>query len=146
MARGSSLLTTGRNVPFSYNRKEAKDHGEGGTLVGAPLKGRVLIVDDVMSAGTAARESIAIIEAAGAIPHAVCIALDRQEKATENGQDVPYSAVQYVQNRLGLQVCAIAKLSDLMQYLAAGGSSTSAQDHQRVLAYRQRYGVDQGSV
>ena len=132
------LARRGRNVPFSYNRKEAKDHGEGGTLVGAPLKGRVLIVDDVMSAGTAARESIAIIEAAGAIPHAVCIALDRQEKATEN--------VQYVQNRLGLQVCAIAKLSDLMQYLAAGGSSTSAQDHQRVLAYRQRYGVDQGSV
>jgi hypothetical protein len=72
-------------VPFAYNRKEAKDHGEGGTLVGAPLKGRVLIVDDVMSAGTAARESIALIKAAGATPHAVAIALDRQEKATENG-------------------------------------------------------------
>jgi orotate phosphoribosyltransferase len=77
------LARLGRNVPFAYNRKEAKDHGEGGTLVGAPLKGRVLIVDDVMSAGTAARESIAIIQAAGATPHAVAIALDRQEKATE---------------------------------------------------------------
>jgi orotate phosphoribosyltransferase len=136
------LARRGRNVPFAYNRKEAKDHGEGGTLVGAPLKGRVLIVDDVMSAGTAARESIAIIEAAGAKPHAVCIALDRQEMATENGQDVPYSAVQYVQNRLGLQVCAIARLSDLMQFLAKGGSANSAEDHQRVLAYRQRYGVE----
>ena len=79
------LSRLGLNVPFAYNRKEAKDHGEGGTLVGAPLKGRVLIVDDVMSAGTAARESIALIRAAGATPHAVTIALDRQEKATEVG-------------------------------------------------------------
>jgi orotate phosphoribosyltransferase len=75
------------NVPFAYNRKEAKDHGEGGSLVGAPLKGRVLIVDDVMSAGTAARESIALIKAAGATPHAVVIALDRQEMATEKQPD-----------------------------------------------------------
>jgi len=140
------LARRGRNVPFAYNRKEAKNHGEGGTLVGAPLKGRVLIVDDVMSAGTAARESIAIIRAAGAVPHAVCIALDRQEMATENGQDVPYSAVQYVQHKLGLQVCSIAKLTDLMQYLAAGGSGSSPEDHQRVLAYRQRYGVEEGSL
>jgi len=137
------LARRGRNVPFAYNRKEAKDHGEGGTLVGAPLKGRVLIVDDVMSAGTAARESIALIQAAGATPHAVCIALDRQEKATENGHDVPYSAVQYVQNQLGLQVCAIAKLDDLMQYLQQGDAAL-AQDNQRVLAYRERYGVHQG--
>src|SRR5256885_4589995 len=77
------LARMGLNKPFAYNRKEAKDHGEGGTLVGAPLKGRVLIVDDVMSAGTAARESIAIIRAAGATPHAVAIALDRQEMATD---------------------------------------------------------------
>ncbi len=145
------LARRGRNVPFAYNRKEAKDHGEGGTLVGAPLKGRVLIVDDVMSAGTAARESIAIIEAAGATPHAVCIALDRQEMATEKQADgstvdVPYSAVQYVQRKLGLQVCAIAKLSDLMQYLAASGAENAAQDHARVLAYRQRYGVDEGAT
>ena len=100
------LARLGRNVPFAYNRKEAKDHGEGGTLVGAPLQGRVLIVDDVMSAGTAARESIAIIRAAGATPHAVAIALDRQEKATENGQDGAHSAVQYVRSQTGRQVWA----------------------------------------
>ena len=139
------LARRGRNVPFAYNRKEAKDHGEGGTLVGAPLKGRVLVIDDVMSAGTAAKESIAIIQAAGATAHAVCIALDRQEKATEKGQDVPYSAVQYVRQQLGLQVCAIAKLGDLMQYLESSGSSASGEDHARVLAYRQRYGVDESS-
>ena len=112
--------------------------------MGAPLKGRVLIVDDVMSAGTAARESIAIIRAAGATPHAVLIALDRQEKATENGQDVPYSAVQYVRNQLGLQVAAIADLDDLMQYLEKRGGGATDEVHQRVLAYRQRYGVDKG--
>ena len=136
------LARQGRNVPFAYNRKEAKDHGEGGTLVGAPLKGRVLIVDDVMSAGTATRESIAIIEAAGGTPHAVLIALDRQEKATENGQDVPYSAVQFVQRQLGLHVCAIAKLGDLMQYLSSRSDGSLAQEHQQVQAYRERYGVE----
>jgi orotate phosphoribosyltransferase len=136
------LARLGRNVPFAYNRKEAKDHGEGGTLVGAPLQGRVLIVDDVMSAGTAARESIALIRAAGATPHAVAIALDRQEKATENGQDVPHSAVQYVRNQLGLQVCAIARLADLLQYLQSQSADGLGVHHERVLAYRQRYGVD----
>jgi orotate phosphoribosyltransferase len=139
------LARLGRNVPFAYNRKEAKDHGEGGTLVGAPLQGRVLIVDDVMSAGTAARESIAIIRAAGATAHAVVIALDRQEMATEKQGDavvdVPYSAVQYVRQQLGLQVCAIASLSDLMQYLEQHSAGALAADHQRVQAYRQRYGV-----
>ena len=113
------LARLGRNLPFAYNRKEAKDHGEGGTLVGAPVRGRVLIVDDVMSAGTAVRESIAIIKAAGAVPHAVAIALDRQEKAIENGVDVSYSAVQYVTKTLGLQVSAIASLTDLLDYLAS---------------------------
>ena len=137
------LARQGRNVPFAYNRKESKDHGEGGTLVGAPLRGRVLIVDDVMSAGTAARESIAIIRAAGATACAVTIALDRQEKATENGHDVPYSAVQYVREQLGLKVCAIAKLSDLMQYLAVHSDTGLADEHRRVTAYRQRYGVDE---
>ena len=145
------LARLGRNLPFAYNRKEAKDHGEGGSLVGAPVKGRVLIVDDVMSAGTAARESISIIQAAGAIPHAVAIALDRQEKATEKGLDVNYSAVQYVTNQLGLHVCAIARLTDLLQYLAAqedahapesaDGSSLGGHYH-AVLAYRERYGVN----
>ena len=139
------LARMGRNVPFAYNRKEAKDHGEGGTLVGAPLQGRVLIIDDVMSAGTAARESIALIQAAGATPHAVAIALDRQEMATENGQDVPHSAVQYVRQQLGLQVCAIATLADLLAYLAAqaDGGAAMAGHYHRVAAYRQRYGVQQ---
>ena len=140
------LARLGRNVPFAYNRKEAKDHGEGGTLVGAPLKGRVLIVDDVMSAGTAARESIALIKAAGATPHAVVIALDRQEKATEvdaQGQvkDVDHSAVQFVQRQLGLEVCSIATLSDLLQYLDTQSGGELASHRERVMAYRHRYGV-----
>ncbi|MGC4398031.1 orotate phosphoribosyltransferase [Hydrogenophaga crocea] len=140
------LARLGRNVPFAYNRKEAKDHGEGGTLVGAPLRGRVLIVDDVMSAGTAARESIALIRAAGATPSAVAIALDRQEKATEVGtdgvvRDVDHSAVQYVQRQLGLQVCAIARLEDLLQYLDGQAGGEIAIHRERVLAYRERYGV-----
>ena len=137
------LARLGRNVPFTYNRKEAKDHGEGGLLVGAPLKGRVLVVDDVMSAGTAVRESIAIIQAEGATAQAVVIALDRQEKATENGLDVSHSAVQYVQKQLGLQVCAIAKLSDLMHYLEKHSSKGLAAEYQRVQLYRQRYGVEE---
>ena len=137
------LARLGRNVPFAYNRKEAKDHGEGGTLVGAPLKGRVLVVDDVMSAGTAVRESIAMITAAGATPYAVVIALDRQEKATENGADVDYSAVQYVRQKLGLKVCSIAKLSDLMHYLESGSDADAAPHRARVQAYRQRYGVSE---
>jgi orotate phosphoribosyltransferase len=140
------LARLGRNVPFAYNRKEAKDHGEGGSLVGAPLQGRVLIVDDVMSAGTAARESIALIQAAGATAHAVVIALDRQEKATELGpdgqqRDVEHSAVQYVQSELGLKVCAIATLHDLLQYLSQQPGGDIASHRDRVLAYRQRYGV-----
>jgi len=136
------LARLGRNVPYAYNRKEAKDHGEGGTLVGAPVKGRVLIVDDVMSAGTAARESIALIRAAGATPQAVAIALDRQEKATEDGRDVDHSAVQYVERQLGLQVCSIARLSDLLQYLADHSGGGLGAFHAQVLAYRQRYGVE----
>ncbi len=136
------LARLGRNVPFAYNRKEAKDHGEGGSLVGAPLKGRVLIVDDVMSAGTAAREAIALIRGAGATPHALAIALDRQEMATEDGRDVPHSAVQYVRNTLGMQVCAIANLQDLLHYLSVDGGDGPMREHRdRVLAYRARYGV-----
>jgi orotate phosphoribosyltransferase len=138
------LARRGRNVPFAYNRKESKDHGEGGALVGAPLRGRVLIVDDVISAGTAARESIALIEAAGARPHALVIALDRQEMATENGQDLPFSAIQYVKERLGLGVCVIAKLEDLLQYLKNQSQSGMDQTYQKVLAYRQKYGINEG--
>jgi orotate phosphoribosyltransferase len=135
------LARAGRNVPYAYNRKEAKDHGEGGSLVGAPVQGRVLIVDDVMSAGTAARESIALIRAAGATPHAVAIALDRQEKATEDGRDVDHSAVQYVQRQLGLQVVAVARLEDLLAYLQQQGGGELGQHYARVQAYRDRYGV-----
>ncbi|MGV3572077.1 MAG: orotate phosphoribosyltransferase [Ramlibacter sp.] len=135
------LARMGRNVPYAYNRKEAKDHGEGGSLVGAPVRGRVLVIDDVMSAGTAARESIALIHAAGATPHAVAIALDRQEKATENGADVDWSAVQYVRERLGLQVCAIATLDDLLQYLQEHAGGGLGAHHAKVVAYRDRYGA-----
>ncbi len=134
------LARLGVNKPFAYNRKEAKDHGEGGTLVGAKLQGRVLIVDDVISAGTAVRESIALIQAAGATPHAVAIALDRQEKATEGGQDVAWSAVNYVRDQLGLQVCTIAKLAHLLQLLKT--SDHFLQHYDAVAAYRARYGVE----
>ncbi len=140
------LARLGKNVPFAYNRKEAKDHGEGGSLVGAPLQGRVLIVNDVMSAGTAARESIALIQAAGATPHAIAIALDRQEMATEKQpdgsvQDVSHSAVQYVRNTLGMQVCTIAQLSDLLAFLSSQSTPALLVHHSRVQAYRDRYGV-----
>ena len=133
------LARLGHNKPFAYNRKEAKDHGEGGTLVGAPLKGRVLIVDDVISAGTSVRESIALIRAAGATPAGVAIALDRQEKAAENGVDLPHSAVQWVQRELGLSVWAIAGLGDLLAFLQ--GDAALAEHAGRVQAYRNRYGV-----
>jgi orotate phosphoribosyltransferase len=133
------LARRGHNVPFAYNRKEAKDHGEGGTLVGAPVQGRVLIIDDVISAGTSVRESIQMIEAAGATPCGVSIALDRQEKAAEGGVDSPQSAVQQVQQRYGLPVVAVAGLADLLAFLE--GAPELAAHRPAVLAYRERYGV-----
>jgi orotate phosphoribosyltransferase len=136
------LARMGRNVPYVYNRKEAKDHGEGGLLVGAPLKGRVLVIDDVITDGASKREARDIINAAGATACAVAIAMDRQEKASEGGREVPYSGVQYVQDQLGLQVCSIARLSDLLQYLASNSAAAQGDYHQQVLAYRERYGVD----
>ena len=135
------LARLGRNVPFAYNRKEAKDHGEGGTLVGAKVRGRVLIIDDVMSAGTSVRESIAMIEAAGGTPSAVLIALDRQERANDEGEDAALSAVQFVTQRLGLPVASIATLADLLQYLACSADPVLVEHRARVAAYRQRYGV-----
>ena len=140
------LARLGKNVPFAYNRKEAKDHGEGGSLVGAPLQGRVLLVDDVMSAGTAARESIALIKAAGATPHAIAIALDRQEMATEKQadgtiKDLSHSAVQYVRHTLGMQVSTIAQLSDLLAFLARQNQPELQAHLGPVQAYRDRYGV-----
>lgn len=140
-----ALSEQGRDVPYAYNRKEAKDHGEGGSLVGAKLHGRVVIIDDVISAGTSVRESVAMIRAAGAEPCGVAIALDRQERATETTQDgvrdADHSAVQFVQRELGLAVCAIATLSDLLQYLARQADPALAQHLPRVQAYRDRYGV-----
>jgi orotate phosphoribosyltransferase len=135
------LARRGHNLPFAYNRKEAKDHGEGGTLVGAPVAGRVMVIDDVISAGTSVRESIAMITAAGATPCALAIALDRQERATENGADAPWSAVQYVQQQLHMGVAAIATLQDLLQFLQSAQDPALAAFAAPVQAYRDRYGV-----
>jgi len=121
------------NLPFAFNRKEAKDHGEGGTIVGAPLSGRVLIVDDVITAGTAIRESVEIIRAQGATPAGVLIALDREER----GQG-ERSAVQEVQEALGLPVVSVLRLRDLMAHLEATGERAVLE---AVRAYRDRYGV-----
>jgi orotate phosphoribosyltransferase len=126
--------TQDRDVPWAYNRKEAKDHGEGGTLVGAPLRGRVLIVDDVMTAGTAVRESLELIRAQGAEPAGVLIALDRQER----GQG-ERSAAQEVAAQFGIPVIAIATLADVLTY--AGERPELAAEHGRLLAYRELYGV-----
>jgi len=133
------LARLGASVPYAYNRKEAKDHGEGGTLVGAPVRGRVLIVDDVISAGTSVRESIDLIRGAGGTPSGVVIALDRQERATDDGPRV--SAVQVVQDQLGLPVVAIATLDDLMGLLDHTDSPVLHAHAGAVGAYRERYGV-----
>jgi orotate phosphoribosyltransferase len=135
------LARLGRNVPFAYNRKEEKDHGEGGRMVGAPLAGRVVVIDDVISAGTSVRESAAWIRQAGATPAALAIALDRQECAAEGGVDKPYSAVQYVVAELAMPVVAVATLADLLEYLCAAGAGALAAQAGRVAAYRDRYGV-----
>jgi orotate phosphoribosyltransferase len=124
----------GHNLPFAFNRKEAKDHGEGGSIVGSPLKGRVLIVDDVITAGTAIRESIDIIKAAGAQPAGVLLALDRQERAGEGS----LSAVQEVRDQFQIPVVAVVNLADLMHHVAESGGSTDIAGLQR---YRERYGL-----
>jgi len=135
------LSRLGRNVPFAYNRKEAKDHGEGGLLVGAPVAGRVLIIDDVISAGTSVRESIKLLHAAGGRPCGVLIALDRQEKAAEGDKDAMGSAVQYVTTKLQLNVAAIATLKDLLQYLKSTEDPALQVFADPVQRYRDRYGV-----
>jgi orotate phosphoribosyltransferase len=124
----------GLNVPFAFNRKEAKDHGEGGNTVGSPLKGRVLIVDDVITAGTAIRESIDLIEAAGATPAGVLLALDRQERAS--GSD--FSAVQEVRNEYQIPVISVVNLSDLMHHVSRSGQPG---DLLSMRQYRERYGL-----
>ena len=123
----------GRSLPFAFNRKEAKSHGEGGSMVGAPLSGRVLIIDDVITAGTAIRESIDVIVAAGAVPAGVAIALDRQER----GQG-PLSAVQEVRAQFGIPAVSIITLADLIEHLAAQRPGTELQ---RLREYRSRYGI-----
>ena len=129
-----TLARAGRDVPFSFNRKEAKDHGEGGVVVGAPLAGRVLIIDDVISAGTSVRESVAIIRAHGAEPCGVAIAVDRMERG-----NTECSAVQEVERSFGIPVIAIATLEDLIEFVRTDIGYSSHLD--AVLAYRNRYGI-----
>jgi orotate phosphoribosyltransferase len=129
-----ALAQRGSNFPFAYNRKEAKDHGEGGSIVGAPLSGRVLIVDDVISAGTSVRESVELIRAAGATPAGVLIALDRQERGLGD-----LSAVQEVQRDYGIPVIAVAGLADLMAFIEH--HAEFATYRAAVARYRTEYGV-----
>jgi len=142
-ATAVALAGMDRNVPFAFNRKEAKDHGEGGTLIGAPMKGRVVIVDDVISAGTSVRESVELIRAAGAEPSGVLIALDRQERGGDAAKPSEHSATQDVARLYGIPVIAIASLADLLAFLASGGAQAQALGAYRpqVQAYRERYGV-----
>ncbi|GHU37166.1 orotate phosphoribosyltransferase [Betaproteobacteria bacterium] len=133
-----SLACAGRNLPFSFNRKEAKDHGEGGIIIGTPLAGRVLIVDDVISAGTSVRESVEIIRAAGATPCGVVIALDRMERGTG-----ALSAVQEVEQDYGLPVVAVATLDDLVAFLKQ--RPDFAEYEAAVARYREKYGVSRPS-
>ncbi|MBK1780769.1 orotate phosphoribosyltransferase [Advenella sp. WQ 585] len=129
----------GRDVPFSFNRKEAKDHGEGGVLVGAPLQGKVVIIDDVITAGTSVRESVDIIRKAGATPAAVLIALDRMERAGPDEALSAHSAVQDVSQTYGIPVVSIASLNDIMQLLDEDAGFAEHKD--AVAAYRTKYGV-----
>ena len=129
-----ALTDTGRNVRYSFNRKEEKDHGEGGMVVGAPLAGRVLIIDDVISAGTSVRQSVDIIKAAQAVPCGVAIALDRMEKGTGE-----LSAVQEVERYYGMPVISIARLDDLVAYLQTDGKMSA--NLSAVNKYRAQYGV-----
>jgi orotate phosphoribosyltransferase len=123
-----------RDLPFAFNRKEAKDHGEGGALIGAPLTGRVLIIDDVMTAGTAVRESVQLIRRAGATPAGVLIALDREERGTNE-----LSAVQEAEQSFQVKVASIARVRDLIEMLADRPQHADAVRAMR--EYRQRYGV-----
>jgi orotate phosphoribosyltransferase len=124
----------GLDLPYAFNRKEAKDHGEGGNIVGSPLQGRILIIDDVISAGTSVRESVDIIRGHGAEPAGVVIALDRQEK----GQD-ERSAVAQVEAELGIPVAAIVRLNQLVEFLSE--QPDQAQALERIRDYRERYGA-----
>jgi orotate phosphoribosyltransferase len=128
----------GRDLPYCFNRKEAKDHGEGGRLVGAKLQGRVLIVDDVITAGTAIRESVEIIHAAGATPVGVVLALDREERAASGGVESERSAVEEAEREFGVKVASIVRLRDLIAWLERNAPDPAVLA--RVRAYRDRYG------
>lgn len=141
-ASAMALSCNGADIPFAFNRKEAKAHGEGGSLIGAPLKGRVVIIDDVITAGTSVRESVDIIRAAGAEPAAVLIALDRMERAGADHELSPGSAVQDVEKLYGIPVVSIASLTDILALLASERQSPLAEHEAAVLAYRERYGVN----
>jgi orotate phosphoribosyltransferase len=136
-----ALARSGRNTPFAYNRKEAKDHGEGGTLIGAPVRGRIVIIDDVISAGTSVRESVDLIVRAGAKPCAVLIALDRMEKSGDALKVGQYSAAQSVGQEFGLPVIAIANLEGLMHYLQQSHDQQLQTFLPAVQDYRNRYGI-----
>jgi orotate phosphoribosyltransferase len=146
-ATAVALAASGRNVPFAFNRKETKDHGEGGLLIGAPLAGRVVVVDDVISAGTSVRESVALIRAHGAEPAAVLIALDREERSGDAERVGERSAAQEAEHLYGVPVLSIAGLGDLLDFLGtdeAAGSGVAAHREQ-VATYRRRYGVADGA-
>ncbi|MBU3576544.1 orotate phosphoribosyltransferase [Polynucleobacter sp. UK-Kesae-W10] len=140
-ATAIALANDGINVPYAYNRKEAKDHGEGGVLVGAPVKGKVIIVDDVISAGTSVRESVDLIRKAGAEPAAVLIALDRMERSGTAIDIGDKSAVQAVEQEFGLPVISIANLTGLMAFLTASSDSQLTNYLPAVKAYREKYGI-----
>jgi orotate phosphoribosyltransferase len=141
-ATAMALAAKGHNVPYAYNRKEAKDHGEGGHLVGADMAGkRVVIIDDVISAGTSVRESVDIIKAANATPAAVLIALDRMERSGTDADIGAHSAVQAVQAEYNLPVYTIASLVDLIAYLSQTDSTELTEYREKVTAYRARYGI-----
>ena len=140
-ASAVELARLGRNVPFAFNRKEAKAHGEGGMLVGAAVRGRVVIVDDVITDGASKRESVDLIRAAGGEPAAVLIALDRMERGGPDDNLSARSAVEDFERDYGLPVIAIATLTDLLQYLELTADPTLREHFRRVDAYRERYGV-----
>lgn len=129
----------GQEIPFAFNRKEKKDHGEGGTMVGAELVGDIAIIDDVITAGTAIRESFEMITQAGATPKAVFLALDRQELGQKDGQPTETSAIQQVEEEFGLPVVAIATMNDLIQYLKQQPDQQENLDRMR--AYRDKFGI-----
>ena len=141
-ATAVALAAKGRDTSYAYNRKEAKDHGEGGTIVGAKLAGKVVIIDDVISAGTSVRESVAMIRAAGAEPAAVLIALDRMERSGKDDALSSLSAVQEVSREFNIPVISIANLDNLFSYLSDSSTGADLGVHKEaVAAYRARYGV-----